>query len=232
MAARHHAQRLVQCVLALHDRQLVHCDLKTKHFLRFGGDYKLIDYGNAQGEGTECMPACTVRYAAPEVARARTSSVPLRTGAHSDVWALALMPPDEAERVLWTFNDTAAAFPTDVCIHDLVAAQAARTPDAVALEWQGDAMTYGEMWAACGAVGCWLRSHGVCADSVVALQLDRSLEQVVGMLGTLVAGGAYLPLDPMWPVERRRFIMEDAACKQLVAQRVHVAELPGRQLGC
>ena len=142
----------------------------------------------------------------------------------ADVWALALMPPDEAERVLWTFNDTAAAFRTDLCIHDLVAAQAARTPDAVALEWQKGTIAYADMMESASRVAAWLDEHGTTPDSRVALQLHRSLEQVVGMISVLLSGGAYLPLDLEWPIERRRFIMEDANCNQLVAQSMHMIE--------
>ena len=79
-------------------------------------------------------------------------------------------------------------------------------------------MAYSEMAEAAEKVAAWLRSHGVVPDCVVALQLHRSLEQVVGVVGALLSGGSYLPLDPKWPLERRRFMVEDVACKQLVAQ--------------
>ena len=108
------------------------------------------------------------------------------------------MPSDEVQRVLWRFNDTAAAFPSEVCVHELVGAQAARTPDAVALEWRGATLTYSELQACAGRVAAWLMWHGVGAEVVVALQLERSMEQVVGVLGVLVSGGAYLPLDAAW----------------------------------
>ena len=84
-------------------------------------------------------------------------------------------------------------------------------------------MTYAELWDAAGRVSAWLVAHGVVADCVVALQLDRSLEQVVGVVGVLRSGGAYLPLDAKWPLERRRFMMEDAACGWLVGQSTQVA---------
>ena len=98
------------------------------------------------------------------------------------------------------FNATAAAYPQDACVHELVAAQAAATPDAPALEWRGDAMSYAELHACAARVAAWLRAHGVAPDCVVALQLSRSLEQVVGVYGTLLSGGAYLPLGPAWPL--------------------------------
>jgi non-ribosomal peptide synthetase component F len=144
--------------------------------------------------------------------------------AEAEVWSLPLMSPAEEGQVLRTFNDTAAEYPTDLCIHDLVERQVQRSPDSIALEWQGDTMTYAELWDAAGKVGAWLVAHGVGADCVAALQLARSLEQVVGVLGVLRSGGAYLPLDPKWPLERRRFMMEDASCGWLVGQAAHVKE--------
>ena len=88
---RTHAQRLLQCVLALHDRGLVHADLKVQHFLRFSGEWKLVDFDNVLSEGTECVPSCTVRYAAPEVAASRLEATPMRVTAAVDVWAMALI---------------------------------------------------------------------------------------------------------------------------------------------
>jgi len=140
---------------------------------------------------------------------------------------LPIMAGVESELVLRGFNDTFAPFPAELCVHDLVAAQAARTPDAVALEWRGDTMSYAELHASASRVAAWLAARGVAPDGVVALQLDRSLEQVVGVYGVLLSGGAYLPLDPKWPLERRRFMVEDAACGWLVAQSAHAAEFAG-----
>ena len=122
--------------------------------------------------------------------------------------------------MLWVFNDTAAALPTHECTHDLVAMQAMATPAAAALEWQDDTMTYAELLECAHKVAAWLRSNGVAPDCVVALQLHRSLEQIVGMLGTLLSASAYLPLEPKWPSDRLRFMMQDAESKQLVAADV------------
>ena len=75
-------------------------------------------------------------------------------------------------------------------------------------------MTYAELTSSAEAVAVWLMAQGVVPDIVVALQLHRSLEQVVGVVGVLRSGGAYLPLDPGWPLARRRFMEEDAGCAQ------------------
>merc|ERR1712166_1729455 len=137
------------------------------------------------------------------------------------------MAGEESELLLRGFNDTEAPFPAELCVHDLVASQAARMPDAVALEWRGDTMSYTELHASAARVAAWLAARGVAPDGVVALQLHRSLEQVVGVYGVLLSGGAYLPLDPKWPLARRRFVVEDAACGWLVAQSAHAAEYAG-----
>ena len=89
--ARTNALRLVQCVSALHDCGLCHTDLKIEHFLRFDGDWKLVDLGSVVHEGKECVPACTVRYAPPEVALAALERKPLRITAAVDVWALGVI---------------------------------------------------------------------------------------------------------------------------------------------
>eukprot|EP00964_Phaeocystis_antarctica_P111229 scaffold75548_cov59-Phaeocystis_antarctica.AAC.1 len=84
----------------------------------------------------------------------------------ADPWALPLLPVAEAELVLRGFNDTAAPFPTELCVHELVAAQAARTPDAVALEWRGDTMSYAELHASAARAAAWLAARGVAPDGV------------------------------------------------------------------
>ena len=91
LEARTHALRLIHCILALHDRSLVHTDLKLEHFMRFGGEWKLVDLGAVVEDGTTCIPACTVRYAAPEVAAAVLESTPLRVTGAIDVWALGVI---------------------------------------------------------------------------------------------------------------------------------------------
>eukprot|EP00327_Prymnesium_parvum_P033079 CAMPEP_0195599388 /NCGR_PEP_ID=MMETSP0815-20121206/4007_1 /TAXON_ID=97485 /ORGANISM="Prymnesium parvum, Strain Texoma1" /LENGTH=1645 /DNA_ID=CAMNT_0040738823 /DNA_START=358 /DNA_END=5295 /DNA_ORIENTATION=+ len=91
LEVRHHAQRLLSCVRAMHDLNLVHTDLKTKHFLRFDGEWKCIDFDSVISEGTEAIPNCTVRYAAPEVARSRLMGSPVVVTKAIDVWAMALV---------------------------------------------------------------------------------------------------------------------------------------------
>jgi len=91
LTTRSVALRLLQCVSALHDKGLVHADLKPKHFMRFDGDWKLIDFDNVLEDQTDCMPTCTVRYAAPEVAISRHTNSKVLVTMAVDVWACALI---------------------------------------------------------------------------------------------------------------------------------------------
>ena len=108
------------------------------------------------------------------------------------------MPLDEAVRVQWRFNDLAAPYPDAICIHDLVGVQAAYKSSCIAIEWEGCALTYAGLKACARKTATGLHAHGAATDSRIALQLHRSLEMMVGLLGVLYAGCAYLPLDPMW----------------------------------
>ena len=102
------------------------------------------------------------------------------------------------------------------------------TPTSIALEWGGNQLTYAELVSYSDQIARWLRVTASATDSsVVALQLHRSLEQVVALLGVLASGKAYLPLDPKWPLERRAFVVDDAACGVLVAQSEHAVHFEG-----
>ena len=101
--------------------------------------------------------------------------------------------------MLVEWNETAAAYPSEQCLHELFAAQAARTPDAVAVVYEDQQLSYGELDRRSNQLAHHLRGLGVGPEVVVGLCVERSLEMVVGLLGILKAGGAYLPLDPSYP---------------------------------
>ncbi|HWM91848.1 MAG TPA: amino acid adenylation domain-containing protein [Thermoanaerobaculia bacterium] len=96
------------------------------------------------------------------------------------------------------------------CIHQLIRAQAARTPDAEAVAFGGESLTYRELLERAGRVAALLQSRGVGPDTLVGLCAERSLDMMIGMLGILEAGGAYVPLDPSYPGDRLAWIWEDA----------------------
>jgi amino acid adenylation domain-containing protein len=134
------------------------------------------------------------------------------------VGMLALLTDSERQQILVDWNDTAAAYPKEKCIHDLFEEQAKRTPNAIAVEFQGKQLTYGKLNERANQVAHHLIRLGVRPETLVGICIDRSLEMVVGLLGILKAGGAYLPLDPTYPRERLRFILQDAQTSIVVTQ--------------
>ncbi|MCM3904752.1 MAG: amino acid adenylation domain-containing protein, partial [Pyrinomonadaceae bacterium] len=108
-------------------------------------------------------------------------------------------------------------------IQDLFEAQVARTPDAIAISFQDQSLTYGELNARANKLAHRLRALGVGADCLVGICVERSIEMVVGLLGILKAGGAYVPLDPQYPTERLSFMISDTNLSVLLTQQ-HLRE--------
>src|SRR5581483_5700962 len=139
---------------------------------------------------------------------------------------LDLLSEAERHRLLVEWNETAAEYPQDRCVHELFEEQAARTPEAVAVVYEGAALNYRQLNARANRLAHHLRGLGVGPDVIVGLCVERSLEMVVGLLGILKAGGAYLPLDPQYPAERLAFMLKDAAAPVLVTQSGLTSILP------
>jgi amino acid adenylation domain-containing protein len=139
---------------------------------------------------------------------------------------IELLSGAERRLVVEQWNDTAVEYPGKATLHGPIEAQAARTPDAVALRFEGRSLTYAELDAAANRVAHTLRAHGVGPGSVVAVCAERSLELLPGLLGVLKAGAAYLPIDPDYPADRVTFMLSDAAPPVLLTQRRIRPELP------
>ncbi|MGZ8496075.1 MAG: non-ribosomal peptide synthetase, partial [Candidatus Binatia bacterium] len=133
--------------------------------------------------------------------------------------SLAMLSENERRRMLVEWNDSAAAYPSQSCIHELFEAQVARTPDGVAIEFQSSTLTFAELNWRANRVAHFLRGRGVGADGRVGLLVARSLEMIVGLLGILKAGAAYVPLDPSYPAARLDFMVVDAEIELLLTQR-------------
>ena len=118
--------------------------------------------------------------------------------------------------LLAQWNETAADYPRGRSLHALFEEQARRTPEAPAVTCQGQTLVYAKLDRRATALALRLRKHGVGPESVVGLMAGRSAEMVVGLLGILKAGGAYLPLDSSYPVERLRWMVEDAGAEVVV----------------
>ncbi|WP_346262828.1 MupA/Atu3671 family FMN-dependent luciferase-like monooxygenase [Plantactinospora sp. ZYX-F-223] len=139
---------------------------------------------------------------------------------------LPMLDGDARRRVLDEWNDTAAGYPDDACVHDRIAITARAQPDAVAVVCGASQMTYQELDERADAVAAQLAGHGVSAEARVGICAERSLDLIVGLLGILKAGGAYVPLDPAYPSERLGAVLDDADVSILLTQSHLTARLP------
>jgi amino acid adenylation domain-containing protein len=132
--------------------------------------------------------------------------------------ALTLLNEAERHQVLVKWNETEADYPKNSCIHELFEAQVERTPEAIAVEFDGKRFTYEQLNHRANQLARYLKILGVGPERLVGICVERSLEMVVGVLGTLKAGGAYVPLDPAFPGERLEFMLEDARVSALLTE--------------
>ncbi|HEX2076781.1 MAG TPA: amino acid adenylation domain-containing protein, partial [Longimicrobium sp.] len=141
-----------------------------------------------------------------------------QVAADADVRLSQLELLGDAERalVLEAWNRTAAEYPADRCIHELFEVQAARTPGAVAVVYEGEALSYAELNARANQLAHYLRRRGVGPEVRVGICLERSLELVVSLLAVLKAGGAYVPLEPGHPAGRLETMAADAGIALLL----------------
>jgi len=139
---------------------------------------------------------------------------------------LPLLTAAERHQMLVKWNDTHADYPLDVCIHQLFEAQVEQTPDAVAVVFEDQQLTYRELNSFANQLAHHLSSMDVGPDVLVGICMERSLEMMIGLLGILKAGGAYVPLDPAYPQERLAFMLEDADVPVLLTQQHLVFGLP------
>ncbi len=133
---------------------------------------------------------------------------------------------DVRHRMLVEWNDTPADYPRERCIHQLFEAQARRAPDAIALVYGDRRLTYRELDERANELARYLQGLGVGPDVLVGICMHRSLELIVGILGTLKAGGAYVPLDPTYPKKRLAAMFEDVEIPVLLTQERVLAGLP------
>jgi amino acid adenylation domain-containing protein len=128
------------------------------------------------------------------------------------------MTSKDRERLI-EWNRTDLEFESDKCVHDLLEAQALRTPEKTAVICRDRVLTYRALWEKARRLAVRLRRLGVGPETVVAIMMDRSLDMVVALLSVLKAGGAYLPLDPGFPAERIAFMLKDSDARVVLTQR-------------
>ncbi|MEO8383144.1 MAG: amino acid adenylation domain-containing protein, partial [Acidobacteriota bacterium] len=140
----------------------------------------------------------------------------------------ALLSDEELDQVLVEWNRNAIPYPQDLTLHGLFEAQAARTPDALALLFEDQELTYRELDARANQLAHALSARGVRPESRVGLCVERSPEMIIGILGILKAGGAYVPMDPSYPQTRIDYMAADsnAQCVLTRADFVELASYP------
>ncbi|MET0592661.1 MAG: condensation domain-containing protein [Polyangiaceae bacterium] len=137
-----------------------------------------------------------------------------------------LAPLDEAEfSARASRNVPMRRYARDLPVHGFIARHAAATPDKEAVECQGVRITYADLERRANQVANALRARGVTSESIVAIGVARSLDMIVGLLGIMKSGAAYVPLDPTYPVDRLRYMIEDSGARVIVGQRGVLDEL-------
>jgi amino acid adenylation domain-containing protein len=164
--------------------------------------------------------------------------VDLQISGRSQQGAASTQPLSEAERehLLYELNRTGVEYPRNLCVHELFEAQVQCTPDAVALAYEGEQLSYSELNQQANRLAHYLRStHSVRPDTLVGLFLERSPQAVIGILGILKAGAGYVPLEPGYPQERLDYMLADShpavlLTQDSVAERVASSIIPRLRL--
>ncbi|NBT23003.1 MAG: hypothetical protein EBT10_06750, partial [Methylocystaceae bacterium] len=145
---------------------------------------------------------------------------------HAPLASLSLIDAHERTQVISTFNDTQKDIPTTT-LPELFAAQVEKTPEAIALIFGEEEVSYRELDARANQLARYLIEQNIGPEDIVAIGLDRSIEMVVSLLGVLKSGAAYLPLDPEYPAERLAFMLVDSAARCLITTQQIYDRLSG-----
>ncbi len=143
---------------------------------------------------------------------------------------LPLLGEQERDRILHQWNETAREWPRDRCLHQLIETQVAETPDAVAVSDDTESLSYAELDTRADGLARYLQQQGVRSGELVGIAIERGVDLVVGLLGILKAGAAYLPLDTTHPRGRLAYILEDAGVRMVVTMPHLLAGLPAHEI--
>lgn len=139
---------------------------------------------------------------------------------------LNLLTAAERTQLLKEWNATQREYPHDVCLHQFFEQQVARTPDAVAVQFEDDTLTYDQLNRRANQLAAYLHKAGVGPEQKVGIYVERTLDTLVGLLGILKAGGCYVPLDPSYPKDRIALMVEDSQVNVLLTQESLLQQVP------
>nr|P0C064.2 RecName: Full=Gramicidin S synthase 2; AltName: Full=Gramicidin S synthase II; Includes: RecName: Full=ATP-dependent proline adenylase; Short=ProA; AltName: Full=Proline activase; Includes: RecName: Full=ATP-dependent valine adenylase; Short=ValA; AltName: Full=Valine activase; Includes: RecName: Full=ATP-dependent ornithine adenylase; Short=OrnA; AltName: Full=Ornithine activase; Includes: RecName: Full=ATP-dependent leucine adenylase; Short=LeuA; AltName: Full=Leucine activase [Brevibacillus b len=137
-----------------------------------------------------------------------------------------MLSEEEKKQIMLEFNDTKIQYPQNQTIQELFEEQVKKTPEHIAIVWEGQALTYHELNIKANQLARVLREKGVTPNHPVAIMTERSLEMIVGIFSILKAGGAYVPIDPAYPQERIQYLLEDSGATLLLTQSHVLNKLP------
>jgi len=144
----------------------------------------------------------------------------------------SLLTAFELRQLTLDWNQTEVDDPDDRCMHDLFEEQVERNPNAVAVIFEHEQLTYAQLDAKANQLAHYLRKIGIKPETVVGICIERSLEMIIGILGILKAGGVYLPIDPSYPEERKAFLLADGAPLVLLTHTALLHALPPSDIEC
>ena len=136
------------------------------------------------------------------------------------------LTPAERQRILYEWNDTRVEYPCERKLHEFFEARAEETPDAVAVVFEGEPLSYRELNARANQLAHYLQGQGIGAEELVGVLMERSLEMVIALYAILKAGGAYVPLEPTYPRERLEFMVSDLRMPVVLTQERFAGLLP------
>jgi len=142
------------------------------------------------------------------------------------IYETSILTQGERRQILFDWNDTAADYPKDKCLHQIFEGIAAKGVHRVAAEFDGKTLTYGEVNERANRLANYLVKSGVTPESIVGIFVERSVDLLVGLLGILKTGAAYVPMDPLFPPDRLVYMMADAGISTLVAHEDLLKLLP------
>jgi amino acid adenylation domain-containing protein/non-ribosomal peptide synthase protein (TIGR01720 family)/FkbM family methyltransferase len=227
---------LFQVMMTLHNARREESDPEAKKVKGIEGEIRVVqfdltlvltDYGDGIAGGLEysrdLYDGETIRRVIRHYERVLETVV---RDAGQRIGEIELMSESEREQVVVKWNETAQAYPRDRTIHELFEEQVEQRPEAVAVVYEEQEMSYQELNRRANRLAHYLRGLGVGPEVLVGICVERSVEMVVGLLGILKAGGAYLPLDPSYPAERLRSMLEDGEPLAVMTQERFLGVLP------
>jgi amino acid adenylation domain-containing protein len=153
-------------------------------------------------------------------------------GLSSAIGELSLISEAEQFQLVFDWNDTSSAQPTDLCVHDLIEEQAGRTPDSIAVVFKDASLSYDEMNRRASQLARRLASKKIGPEAKVAIWLSRSPQLIVAILGVLKSGAAYIPIDRDWPADRLELILQDSGALLLLTDERSLFDAPEQTMEC